>query len=503
MTPFSRIAAVACRVRVATSPRRAGFTLVELMVAATIALTVMGALATLFSIFGGSIRRTEAIVNFTDRMRSCSERLRQDLAGATVDPSRWAGPESAMGYLEVIEGPRRDFNPAESPPSIEADTDDVLLFTTRSVGPPFVGRSGLSSRFESPEAEVAWFCKPAPDADQTVGGLRLHRLYRRQFLVAAYVGLPLSGVSAMNRLANAGSLAAAHQTHDLSLRAIGADAVPNSLAELTRRECRFNRGSAFPHEFLGVTSADATFDGTAREGEDIVLNNVIGFDVRVFDPAAPALATQDGVVVLPGDRGYPSACTVTRVNQLPNNATAGQVAWDQSRDEFFFGVARGNNQADWTALSRGAYVDLGWGNATPSSRNPAAITSPFPLAALPSPTLTFPNNVTPAPTAFQSDGVRITGTPRNLALSSSNAIYDTWSMHYEQNGRDDDGDALVDEGYDGFDNPTANGAVDEAAERETSPPYPVPLRGVEIRIRCYEPTSDQIRQITIRHTFGK
>jgi len=29
----------------------------------------------------------------------------------------------------------------------------------------------------------------------------------------------------------------------------------------------------------------------------------------------------------------------------------------------------------------------------------------------------------------------------------------------------------------------------------------VPLRGIEVRIRCYEPTSRQVRQMTVRHSF--
>jgi hypothetical protein len=87
--------------------------------------------------------------------------------------------------------------------------------------------------------------------------------------------------------------------------------------------------------------------------------------------------------------------------------------------------------------------------------------------------------------------------------------YDTWSTHYESNGINEDGDfepdgvtSLVDEGTDGRDN-NNNGIPDDPAERETSPPYPVPLRGIEIRIRCIEPTTKEIRQITIRHAFDQ
>ena len=53
------------------------------------------------------------------------------------------------------------------------------------------------------------------------------------------------------------------------------------------------------------------------------------------------------------------------------------------------------------------------------------------------------------------------------------------------NGLDDDG----------------NGIVDDASEWITSPPYPVPLRGIQIKIRCFEPDSRQVREITIEQDF--
>jgi hypothetical protein len=83
--------------------------------------------------------------------------------------------------------------------------------------------------------------------------------------------------------------------------------------------------------------------------------------------------------------------------------------------------------------------------------------------------------------------------------------WDTWSSHYETNGIDEDGIGGVDQGSNGIDDaigPYAqNGQIDEPSEQETSPPYPFPLRGIEIRIRCYEPSSRQVRQVTVRHTF--
>ena len=81
-----------------------------------------------------------------------------------------------------------------------------------------------------------------------------------------------------------------------------------------------------------------------------------------------------------------------------------------------------------------------------------------------------------------------------------NVTYDTWNLGYEFNGIDEDGRFGPDTAGDKKDN-NGNGLIDEAAEFDTSPPYPVPLRGIEVRLRCYEPTSKQVRQITIRQAF--
>jgi hypothetical protein len=96
-------------------------------------------------------------------------------------------------------------------------------------------------------------------------------------------------------------------------------------------------------------------------------------------------------------------------------------------------------------------------------------------------------------------------------------VYDTWSTHYERNGFDEDYDGVVDEGTDGFDNdmPNSNsptiqsrtltgtgiGGPDDATELESPAPYPVPLRGLQVKIRVFEPDSRQIREITVVQEF--
>ena len=420
----------------------AGFTLVELLVASAIALTVMGAVATLFGIFGRTASQSQAIVDLTDKIRSVAWRMRQDLAGVTVELTPWTRPESNSGYFEMIEGLAKDSDAANDTANIAADMDDVLMFTTRSTSGPFVGKFD-SNTIESPTAEVAWFCKTA--ANQPVSGLKLYNLYRRQLLVTAYVGVEpfLSGNNSLP-----GTLATAYATYDISLRLDGTALYPNALSDLTKRENRFLHAITFPYAFLSATAPNATFDGTAREGEDIVLSNVIGFDVRVFDPEAPA-RQRNGVTLYPGDPGYATASL---------------------------------------AGSKGSFVDLG---------GVARTSTPVPSRTV------IGGTFAPAgATAMGSNGMYVSGTSPTWVSGTSLAYptYDTWSMHYEFNGVDDDRDALIDEGTNGLDD-NNDGLPDDIGEFETSPPYPVPLRGIEVRIRCYEPSSKQVRQTTIRHTF--
>jgi prepilin-type N-terminal cleavage/methylation domain-containing protein len=412
-----------------TAPHR-GYTLVELLIAAAIALAVMAAAAALFGLFGRAASQSQEIVDLGDRMRSTAWQLRQDLAGATADLTPPGRPERDAGYFELIEGPRSDRDAAEGSGDIQADTDDILLFTTRSTGGPFVGKYGANF-IESPVAEVAWFCRPA--AEQPVAGLTLHNLHRRQLLVVGYVGVPpfSTNNNALPATAPNTSLPAAWLTYDISLRTEGPAPFtaffPNTLGDLTRRESRFwHDATAFPFAFQTATLDAATFNNTLREGEDIVLTNVIAFDVRVFDPEAEARLA-GGVTVFPGDPGY--------------------------------------DTGDPSPVAKGAHVDLGWGGGS---------------------------------TILQSAGAAVSSTPASVQLPAR--TFDTWSLHYEQNGLNEDGDAKTDEGADGFDD-NGDDRADDAGERETSPPYPVPLRGLEVRLRCYEPSSRQVRQITIRHSF--
>ena len=185
-----------------------------------------------------------------------------------------------------------------------------------------------------------------------------------------------------------------------------------------------------------------------RQGEDIMLNDVLAFDLRVFDPGAP-LVDNTGVVTEPSDAGWYSP---TATNLI---------------------------------LGYGAYVDLGWWTSYP---DPAIATN--------------------VETVFSQVPRQAGWTLKNsVPFEGYPAVYDTWSAHYESDGidqdnkdTDDDPDTGADESTNGLDDDGENG-VDDAGERETSPPYDVRLRGMQVKIRIYERDSRQIREATVTKNF--
>ncbi len=94
-------------------------------------------------------------------------------------------------------------------------------------------------------------------------------------------------------------------------------------------------------------------------------------------------------------------------------------------------------------------------------------------------------------------------------LPLSPFVYDPWPLIYEKDGLNQDqvrdnangqGNNLADEGTNGLDDDTANGP-DDLYEKETSPPYPYPLKGLRVTIRMYEPDTRQVKQTSHEMSF--
>lgn len=270
-----------------SAPATAGFTLVELLVAATLSLMAMAAVASLLGTFGRTVSQSQKLVDLTARLRSVASQLRQDLHGITAPASAWVRPEANAGYLEIVEGVGTDSSPAGT----LGDIDDRLMGTTMAFGKPFTGSlQGPTAidRFESPFAEIAWFCEPS---GQTFEGRTLYNLYRRQLLVSATPGAArfLNGVSA----------SIDRNLSDISCRDAGTARIANSLGDLTIAANRFWNAAGAVKPLQGV-----------RVGEDVILANVVAFDVRTYSTASSSYVDQSfntnyGVNTTPPPGGQP------------------------------------------------------------------------------------------------------------------------------------------------------------------------------------------------------
>jgi len=353
--------------------RRSAVTLIEMLVAIIATLIMMGAVSKIFLVVGDETAMGRARLDLISQLRSARQRLQEDLEGLTARTLSSLDPAAGDGYFEYSEGTKADDESQwptlrnDQKDARWGDPDDVLAFTTRSLtGPMAISGSGTGA-VQSHLAEVIWFLHREEDSSD------YYTLCRRVRLIE-----PVSG--------NSG----------------------RSLSSLTKRENRFQHGSGYPHAIDSALSP---------EPDEIVLTNVLSFDVKAWDPQAP-IRESGSLVLVPGDPGYGG------------------------------GAASG---------ARGAFVNLGY--ATGGSSH------------------------------FSGVG-NVTGLQRT---------WDTWPLHYEYDGVQQ-GNGPVDQGTNGFDDDGANG-VDDIGERETKPPYDRPLRGIEIKIRIYEPGTRQVREVTLTKHF--
>ncbi len=613
--------------------RRRAYTLVEILTATVLMLIIMMAVTVVFASVTESIGESRATLEMSQRLRAAAAILKQDLENVTVimDPPR--SPKSNEGYFQYVEGPIGPVvDPADVAVNLEngladstvGDMDDMILFTVTTKGEPYNGLIAGNAA-SSNSAEIIYF-------------VRGTTLYRRILLIKPEVDVRTVDRSGF------------YQNYDLSVRKVWDDfsvtlpsgstqdrpvLAANSLADLTRPECRFahhpdlriwsataatptatvtsplpkiqrtnsilrywREGKPFPfflRPWLGqpydtdldnitanfkwvpglglptlaecsdpnwvagdavpsennvgidvndprkvqlprfsddirptgpfdawmdphpwsnvdpVLGVPNDYSAGTRMGEDVLLTNVIGFDVKAWDPNAAVLVQKitdasdnvlDEIVNLPGDPGYRDT-----VQRLRDHIMAGSVG------------TSGMN------ATTGAYVDLDF------MARILAQGSLYPDGPYTSGT----NVVLPIPQFGRE------GNHRSLAYGTVDrfgvylqphdyypAIYDTWSLHYEYNHQwvnyvsenpansdrvlpstnsastgfvgDEDRNGIFDQATDGLDNDGANG-VDDIGERETQPPYDIPLQGIQVRIRVFEPGSRQVREVTIVQKF--
>ena len=67
---------------------RRGYTLVEMLVATTLTLIMMGAVATMFGMIGTSVNEARSTLEMSDALRGTAARLRADLGALTWNAGR-------------------------------------------------------------------------------------------------------------------------------------------------------------------------------------------------------------------------------------------------------------------------------------------------------------------------------------------------------------------------------------------------------------------------------
>ncbi len=241
----------------------------------------------------------------------------------------------------------------------------------------------------------------------------------------------------------------------------------------------------FPPNIQNQSASPAPYG--SRYGEDIILTNVLSFDVRVWDPTAQLISVTDATttaVFSPGDPGYAKAVVDYALGLPPPRS--------------------------FSVVGQGAYVDLYYSSAVMNYLQLAG--APFSgLSAAQQSALkpllfshfAGPGNAKSGLAAFSGTGLAGIPTPPYTYTNEDPycaVIYDTGSWHYEVDGIDQDNDGIVDRGTNGIDD-NGDGVVDDVNELEAPPPYPFALRGVQIKIRCFDPDSKEIREVTVVQEF--
>jgi hypothetical protein len=207
---------------------------------------------------------------------------------------------------------------------------------------------------------------------------------------------------------------------------------------------------------LSATDTDpinpGQIDLSTRVSDDVILTNVISFDVKAWDPQAPILF---GTIP-----NYPTPTTYLPGDGV-NVVNIGGTNFPVAGANYLAALQAVGTTT--TIVGQGAYVDLNYQQLI--------------------------NNLYPTP--FSGPG---------NTTSTLQFVYDTGCFDYEDDGLDQDGLFGPDQYTNGFDD-NLIGGVDDITELEGPIPYPFPLKGIQIKIRVFEPDSRQIREITVVEDF--
>jgi type II secretory pathway pseudopilin PulG len=242
--------------------------------------------------------------------------------------------------------------------------------------------------------------------------------------------------------------------------------------------------------------------GLERIGEDLIANNVLGFDVKVYDPEAVSLTTSQGLVVGSNDAGYREA--LIEYNPASSFVMSGDFV------DLAYPVLAGGSLRGWQARPKDRLVDT---SAALSNNAMSLLVTPF-SGLLMSPG----GGMTYTPSLIRSGRILSSGTTIQLFQPA----YDTYTNYYETDGllqgyermnipagsvggagvgtrwTASNNLAYVDLGSNGLDDDGSFGA-DDAFERETLPPFNQGHAFIQVTVRLENLANRQFKQSSVVH----
>jgi type II secretory pathway pseudopilin PulG len=300
--------------------KRAAFTLVEMLVSMALILFIMVILSQAFTTGLGVFRQLKGLGDMEERLRSTSQILRRDLAAyhfenyrKLSDPTFWSsdGPPK-QGFLRILQSTPIvvEGNDGDSIPSTRA-TSHLLHFTSKLSGqaqgdfatsslPALAGlpaqfTAGQDGRYNTPPAlpalptqyrgrwfEVAYFLRPAGITTGS-SSVPLYTLYRRQRGIIDNA----NAIQNLTQLATIfpeiacqqnGSLVNFWIPDDLNnpIRRFGVDQTTTLPVDFFVDPITGKK--VFTYPFLGET------DNATLQGADLLLSDVISFEVKAWVP---------------------------------------------------------------------------------------------------------------------------------------------------------------------------------------------------------------------------
>ncbi|MBR5160194.1 MAG: prepilin-type N-terminal cleavage/methylation domain-containing protein [Thermoguttaceae bacterium] len=231
---------------------RSGYTLIEILLAVTLGLVLLLGVVQMFAMVGNFVTGSQGLMELDQKVRSAQIMLQNDLSRYTARMTTPASPCSGAGYFRIEE---KTVTPASADTRLSdfysnlngviGDNDDVLSFTIHDLDSPFIGRNGTNV-VHSPDAEVKWFVNKNAN--------NVYSLYRR-IIVLDPPGVPSTALTGNIKHA--------------------------SLSDLT-----FSPGVSTETNYR---DSKAVTDITNAE---LILDNIIIFDVKVWDPEKVDSTTQ-------------------------------------------------------------------------------------------------------------------------------------------------------------------------------------------------------------------